>query len=433
MSSDEVLGAPVLVGRGQHRRAVHGIAAGQRQHGLVAVHGDSGGAQREHDLGQELRGDRPVHEQRLGGVADARPVRLGVQRDPLGHLQVGVGVDVDVAVADSGLDHGHDRVLHDVVDQAGAAARDDHVDQAAGAHQMGHRLAVGTGHELHGPGRQPGLLGRLGQHADQRGVRFVRRRGAAQQRHVAALEAEAGGVHGHVRAGLVDDRDHAERHPELAHLQPVGQRVAADHLADRVGQRGDVTQALRHRGDPALVERQPVEHRVAEAGVAAVGEVLRVGGQDGGGLGHQRVRHGVQGGVLGGPRQRGKLGGGVLGVAGDVPDVLLSGHGSAPGVKTGADLQLIGSRGAPEPTRSASQNREPLRFNSRPWRAELNRTRGWPARLRRRLTPAGRYPGRRELWLRRRLGRLTSGAPAPLRASRQPAGGNAKLALDCSL
>ena len=53
---------------------------------------------------------------------------------------------------------------------------------------------------------------------DQRGVRAVRRRRAAQQHRVAALEAEPGGVDGDVGPGLVDDADDAERHPHLAQL-----------------------------------------------------------------------------------------------------------------------------------------------------------------------------------------------------------------------
>ena len=51
-----------------------------------------------------------------------------------------VGVDVHVAVADAGLDHRHRRLLDHRPDQAGAAARDEHVDQAAGPHQRLGRL-----------------------------------------------------------------------------------------------------------------------------------------------------------------------------------------------------------------------------------------------------------------------------------------------------
>ena len=81
-------------------------------------------------LGEELGGDVPVDEQRLGGVADARAVGLGVDGDGEGLVEVGGAVDVDVAVADPGLDDGHRGLGDDRADEVGAAARDEQVDQA---------------------------------------------------------------------------------------------------------------------------------------------------------------------------------------------------------------------------------------------------------------------------------------------------------------
>ena len=60
--------------------------------------------------------------------------------------------------------------------------------------------------------------------ADDRGVARPGAGGAAQQHGVAGLQADPGGVGGDVGAGLVDHPDHAERHPHLAQLEPVGQR-----------------------------------------------------------------------------------------------------------------------------------------------------------------------------------------------------------------
>ena len=48
-------------------------------------------------LGQEVRGDSPVDEQRLGRVADAGPMGLGVEGDGQSLVEVGGPVDVDVA------------------------------------------------------------------------------------------------------------------------------------------------------------------------------------------------------------------------------------------------------------------------------------------------------------------------------------------------
>ena len=79
--------------------------------------------------GQQLRRDVLVHQQRLGRVADARPLHLRVVGDPLRHLQVGVLMHVDVAVARRRVHHRHLGDLLQRVLQPLAAARDDQVDQ----------------------------------------------------------------------------------------------------------------------------------------------------------------------------------------------------------------------------------------------------------------------------------------------------------------
>ena len=48
----------------------------------------------------------------------------------------GVLVDVDVAVAYAGLDHRHGRTLDDTTDEPLSPARVEHVDDAAGGHQV---------------------------------------------------------------------------------------------------------------------------------------------------------------------------------------------------------------------------------------------------------------------------------------------------------
>ena len=69
----------------------------------------------------------------------------------------------------------------------------------------------------------------------------------AQEGGVARLEAEPGGVAGHVGAVLVDHADHAQRHPHPRNPQAVRPHPAVDDLAHRVGQRGHPPQAGGHR------------------------------------------------------------------------------------------------------------------------------------------------------------------------------------------
>ena len=77
---------------------------------------------------------------------------------------------------------------------------------------------------------------------------------APQQRRVARLQADPGGVAGDVGPVLVDDRHDAERHPHPLDLQSVGALPAVEHLADRVGKRGHLAQAVGHARDPGVGE-----------------------------------------------------------------------------------------------------------------------------------------------------------------------------------
>ena len=199
--------------------------------------------------GRNSAGDVGVDEQRLGRVADPGPVDLRVEGDPPRHLEVGVGVHVDVAVAGRRVHDRHRRDLLQRLLQPLAAARDDQVDQALRGRQLRELLAI-AGQQLDRRRRQAGLGQRLADERRQRRVRALGVARAAQHDRVAALQAERGAVDGHVRARLVDHGDDAERHPQLAQLEAARQRAALDLLADGIGQRDDRAHALGHRRDP---------------------------------------------------------------------------------------------------------------------------------------------------------------------------------------
>ena len=103
---------------------------------------------------------------------------------------------------------------------------------------------------------------------------------AAQERGVARLQADAGGVARDVRAVLVDDRDHAERHPDALDLETVRALPPVEDLADRVGQRGDVAQPVGHRLDAGLGEPQAVEWTGLHPGGGGGLDVECVRGED---------------------------------------------------------------------------------------------------------------------------------------------------------
>ena len=149
-----------------------------------------------------------------------------------------------------------------------------------------------------------------------------RRRTAAQQHRIARFQCEAERVDGDVRPALVDDADHAERHPLLAQPQSIGQGPPAQHLADRVGQARDLSQTGRDAVDAMWVERQPVEQRFGSAGGPCRVQILGVGGQDHVHMRKQRIRRGVQRAVLVGGGQRGQHAGRGTRPSGRVVDVL---------------------------------------------------------------------------------------------------------------
>ena len=83
----------------------------------------------------ERVGDRGVDDERLGGVAHARALGLGVHDDLGRFIEISLRVDVHVTVAVAVDDHGDGRVLADALDERRPAARDQAVDHAFEAHR----------------------------------------------------------------------------------------------------------------------------------------------------------------------------------------------------------------------------------------------------------------------------------------------------------
>ena len=111
-------------------------------------------------------------------------------------------------------------------------------------------------------------------HLRERQVAVERLAAPAQDRGVAGLEAEGGDVDGDVRPRLVDHADDADGDAPLAQPQAVREHAAIVFRADRIGQRGDAARVVGERGQPLLVQQQPVEQRLAQSLGAAGRDVL---------------------------------------------------------------------------------------------------------------------------------------------------------------
>ena len=99
---------------------------------------------------------------------------LALIGDPPRHLEVGLGVHVDVAVAGRGVDHRHRRDVLQRVLQPFAAARDQQVDDPLLGRQLRQVLATATDEQQHRVLRQPGLGQRLAHDRRQRSVGALR-------------------------------------------------------------------------------------------------------------------------------------------------------------------------------------------------------------------------------------------------------------------
>ena len=107
-------------------------------------------------------------------------------------------------------------------------------------------------------------------------------RTATQDGGVGCAEAERACVSCHVRAAFIDDADHADRSANAADLEAVGAGPCRHDVADGIGERGDILDALGHRLNARGCEFETVEHGAADAFGVGSGHVFLVGGQQGG-------------------------------------------------------------------------------------------------------------------------------------------------------
>ena len=206
---------------------------------------------------------RAIDQQGLGRAADAGAAQLGVQHDALRHVERGRLVDIDVADAFEMREHRHARLLLHARRPGSCrrAARCTSMlpSRPASIMPTAARSRVGTS-EIAASGRF-GLAQALGQRCMDGARRAVAVRAAAQDHGVAGLQRQRAGVGGDVRPAFVDDADDAERHAHALDGHAVRPRPGFGDLADRIGQLADDVEALGHRLDALVVQRQPVEER----------------------------------------------------------------------------------------------------------------------------------------------------------------------------
>ena len=242
---------------------------GQRARPPVDAQLDAALRQRARAPREERLRDVRVHEQRLGRVADARPLRLRIDGDRQRLLEVGGAVHVDVAVARRRIDHRHRRDALERLLQPLAAARDDQVDAARLRRQLGQLLAPAAGDERHAALRQALLLARPA----PRPPRAPRWSAPPTRSRAARTRCPTSGTAPRRRSSRSaaprrrPPRRRAGRAPCAARARSPAARRRSPRRPDRAAPRPVARPSAIPR-DAVRVEPQPVEQRVAQPRLA---------------------------------------------------------------------------------------------------------------------------------------------------------------------
>ena len=218
-----------------------------------------------------------MHEQALERVAHAGTLHLAVVYDVKSLRKIGAFVDEGVTHALVVLEHGHGGLTRHRAHQRLAAAGNEHVHVFVEAAQLGNRVVGGDVDELHRVRRKSGRVEGFVQKIRERHVGMEGFGAAAQHDRVARLEAQNGGVHGHVGPRLVHHGHHAERHAHPAHEQTVGPLPLGIHGAHGIGHVGDVAAGFGHVRQNGRRETQSVHARSVETRAPGRVEILSVG------------------------------------------------------------------------------------------------------------------------------------------------------------
>ena len=145
---------------------------------------------------------------------------------------------------------------------------------------------------------------------------------AAQDRRIAAFQAQRSAVRRHVGPGLVDHGNDADGHRALDQMQPIGAVEFLQHPAYGVFQRCHGAHAVGHAADALAAQGQPVQQGGAQAVFPARRQVLFVFGDDLRRRRLQGVRRSAQSAVFRLRVRQGQLPGGRPGPQGQLCQVI---------------------------------------------------------------------------------------------------------------
>ena len=202
-------------------------------------------------------------------------------------------------IASPGLDGGHGGLLDYAADQPSATPGHQQIDMTACLHQGLGPIATVSVHGSHQSRIQPLLTKHPAYQFHQGAVGALGRVTSPQEGRIAGLEAEGHHIDGDIGPGLVDHGHHAQGNPHLIEPHAVGHVMAANHLAQGIGQPRHHAHAPGGVRDTNLVQAQTVDQTGAHSFFKSLGAVLLIDCGNLIGLIDQRISQGQQQSVPG--------------------------------------------------------------------------------------------------------------------------------------
>ena len=196
-------------------------------------------------------------------------------------MRFGPGVDISVANPFQMREHGNARLFLHARHQRFAATRHDHVDGPV--KPLEHHAdggAIRARRDLDGVGGQAGVAQAGAERRANRGDAIGAIGARAQDQRIARAQRQRPGLGGDIRAAFENHADDADRHAHAGDAQTVRAGPFGERFSDRIGQRGDGFDALRHRLQARFVEREAIEQAFRQVFGVRAGHILGIGGED---------------------------------------------------------------------------------------------------------------------------------------------------------
>ena len=228
--------------------------------------------------GKEDRGDLPVDQESLHGVAGSCVLGLGVKDDVCGHVHIDIAVQVDVADAVRVSHDGNLCIVHDVLHELVGAAGNEQV-HIFFALQKLVDLIVELSLQQAGFGkacRDSGFV----DDGKEDAVCFCGLFTALQDRAVAALEAEGGNLYQSIRPRLENDTDHADGDTDTLEDKPGVQLPFQEGFSDRIGKGDQLVNAFTDIVELCVIKDETLHDCLCDAVLSGGLAVLSVCGKD---------------------------------------------------------------------------------------------------------------------------------------------------------